>query len=291
MRYTLHTTMCPPDQYVPLAKAAEELGFDGFTFPDSICYPKEASTKYPYNGDGSREFLEDVPFLEPFCAIPALGMVTEKLRFTTSVVKLPIRNPVLVAKQLATVAVMTNNRFAFGIGLSPWYEDFEVCGERWEGRGKRMSEMMEILRGLLSGDYFGYDSEFYQIPDCKICPVPTEPVPLLIGAHSDPGLRRAAREADGWIHAGGSIEELSNYVDKINMFREQYGTRDKRFEFHAMTAAAYSVDGIKQLEEIGIEECIIAFRDPYAAEPDTATLEEKVDQLKWYADEVIHKRA
>ena len=97
MKFAYHATMCPPDQYVPLAQAAEEAGFDTFTFPDSICYPKEGSDVYPYNDDGTRDFLDGVPFLEPFIAIPYLAAVTEKIRFTTSVVKLAIRQPVIVA--------------------------------------------------------------------------------------------------------------------------------------------------------------------------------------------------
>ena len=90
MKFAYHPTMCPPDQYLPLAKAAEDIGFDTFTFPDSICYPKEGSDVYPYNDDGTRDFLDGVPFLEPFVAIPYLAAATEKIRFTTSVIKLKV---------------------------------------------------------------------------------------------------------------------------------------------------------------------------------------------------------
>ena len=125
MRFAYHACMCPVDQYLPLAKETEALDFDGFTLPDSICYPKIADTKYPYNADGSRNFLDGMPFVEPFSAIPAMAAVTSKLRFTTSVVKLAIRNPVLVAKQLTTINAMFPNRFAFGAGLSPWVANGE----------------------------------------------------------------------------------------------------------------------------------------------------------------------
>jgi alkanesulfonate monooxygenase SsuD/methylene tetrahydromethanopterin reductase-like flavin-dependent oxidoreductase (luciferase family) len=196
--------MCAPDQYLPLAIAVEEAGFDGFTFPDSICYPQEGSDVYPYNDDGTREFLDGVPFLEPFVAIPYLAARTEKLHFTTSVIKLAIRQPVIVAKQLATLAVMLGDRFAFGVGISPWPEDFEVCQVPWEQRGKRMDEMMEILNGLMSGEYFGYEGEIFNIPPIKLCPVPEHHVPLLVGGHAKPALRRAARLGDGWVSAGST---------------------------------------------------------------------------------------
>ena len=84
---------------------------------------------------------------------------------------------------------MTNNRFHFGIGVSPWYEDFLATGERWEKRGKRMDEQIDILKGLMGGDYFGFKGEFYDIPELKLCPVPTKPVPILIGGHSNLALK------------------------------------------------------------------------------------------------------
>ena len=161
MKFAYHPTMCPPDQYLPLAKAAEAIGFDTFTFPDSICYPQEGSDVYPYNDDGTRDFLDGVPFLEPFVAIPYLAAATEKIRFTTSVIKLAIRQPVIVAKQLSSLGVMIGDRFGFGVGISPWPEDFLASQIPWEKRGKRMDEMMEIVNGLMTGEYFGYDGEIF----------------------------------------------------------------------------------------------------------------------------------
>ena len=119
MRFAYHATMCRPEFYLPLAMAAEEVGFDTFTLPDSICYPENSDSKYPYNGTGDREFLDGVPFLEPFSLIPAMGAVTNTIRFSTSVMKLAIRQPVVVAKSVSSVAVLTNERFAFGVGISP----------------------------------------------------------------------------------------------------------------------------------------------------------------------------
>src|SRR5438105_14088029 len=106
MRFSLAETMCEPSQYAPLARCAEEVGFHAYTLPDSIAYPEVSDSKYPYTPDGNRNFLEDKPFIEPFSLIPALSMVTERLRFHTFVVKLPMRHPVLIAKQAARVAVM-----------------------------------------------------------------------------------------------------------------------------------------------------------------------------------------
>jgi probable F420-dependent oxidoreductase len=280
--------MCDIDHYLPLAIAAEEAGFDGFTFPDSICYPKEGSDVYPYNDDGTRDFLDGVPFLEPFVAIPFLAAHTEKLHFTTSVIKLAIRQPVIVAKQLATLSVLLGDRFALGVGISPWPEDFEACQIPWEKRGKRMDEMMEILNGLMTGEYFGYDGEIFTLAPIKICPVPEYHVPLLVGGHAKPALRRAARLGDGWVSAGSSLDELKTMIGQIEEFKKEFGREKSDFQYHAMTEAAYSAKGLDDLAAAGVTEVIIAFRNPYDGKPDTQSLEEKIGMINWYAENVIH---
>jgi len=287
MKFAYHPTMCPPDEYLPLAVAAEEAGFDTFTFPDSICYPKEGSDVYPYNDDGTRDFLDGVPFLEPFVAIPYLAARCPRLRFTTSVVKLAIRQPLIVAKQLSTLGVMLGDRFGFGVGISPWPEDFEVCQVPWEKRGKRMDEMMEIIDGLMSGEYFGYKGEIFDIAPVKLCPVPRHRIPMLVGGHARPALRRAARLGDGWISAGSSLAELRGMIEEIEGFRREFGRAEGPFEVHAMTEAAYSPEGLEELATAGVTEVIIAFRNPYDGTPDTQSVEEKIGMLNWYAENVM----
>src|SRR5262245_17295649 len=112
MRFSLAEAMCDPEQYVPLARAAEAAGFHAYTLPDSLAYPEVSDSKYPYTPDGDRRFLENKPFLDPFALASALGMVTEKLRFHTFVLKLAVRQVVIVAKQTATAAVLTRDRFS-----------------------------------------------------------------------------------------------------------------------------------------------------------------------------------
>lgn len=289
MRFGYHHSMCPPEQYAPLALEAEKLGFDTVTVPDSICYPKEASSKYPYNKDGSREFLDGQPFIEPFVLMAYLAGKTEKLRFSTSVHKTALHQPALLAKSLSSLQVITNNRVVYGAGISPWAEDFEVTNVPWEARGKRLNEIIEIVNGLMSGEYFGYQGEIFQLPEIKLCPVPTQRPPILVGGHSKPALRRAARLGDGWIAAGGELEDIKGMMDQINEFRKEYGRDHLPFEFQAMTAEAYSPDGIKRLQDIGIDEVLVAFRDVYSGEIDDKSVPEKVGMMEWYANEVIAK--
>ena len=213
MRFSYAESMVDPTFYLPLAKAAEEAGYDSMVVPDSLCYPEVSDSTYPFNPDGSREFLDGKPFLEPFSLIPAMGAVTERIRFVTFVLKLPMRHPLIVAKQATSVAVLTGNRLSLGVGASPWPEDYELVDVPWEGRGRRMDEAVEVVRGLSAGGYFEFHGECYDIQSVKICPVPSEPLPILIGGHATPALRRAAR-CDGWLHGGGDPADLPGLLDQ-----------------------------------------------------------------------------
>ena len=149
-------------------------------------------------------------------------------------------------------------------------------------------EMMEIVNGLMTGEYFGYDGEIFQMDQIKLSPVPDHHIPLLVGGHAKPALRRAGRIGDGWISAGSSLQELTQMIDQIEEFRKEYGRENIPYEYHAMTEAAYTVEGLADLEKAGVTEVIIAFRNPYDGKPDTQSVEEKLGMLHWYADNVIH---
>jgi probable F420-dependent oxidoreductase len=289
MRFSYAESMTDPSFYLPLAQAAEAAGYDSMVIPDSICYPEHATTTYPYSPDGSRDFLEDKPFLEPFSLIPALGVVTERLRFLTFVLKLPVRNPVLVAKQATSTAVLTGNRLLLGVGTSPWREDYDILGVPWERRGRRLDESIDVIRGLAAGGYFGYQGDLVKIPPVKLSPVPTEPIPILFGGHGEAMLRRAARTGDGWMHGGGDPAHLPGLLARLAELRKEEGTDGKPFEVHVISAEAYSTDGIRRLEDQGVTDVIVGFRWPYTTEYDTQPLAEKISALNSFAEKVISK--
>ena len=218
MRFTYAEAMTDPSYYIPLAKAADEAGYHAMTIPDSIAYPFESDSTYPYTADGSREFLDGKSFIESFSLIGALSAVTTKLHFNIFVLKLPIRPPALVAKQAGSLAAMFDNRLGLGVGTSPWPEDYDVMGVPFAKRGKRMDECIDIIRGLTTGDYFEYHGEFYDIAKTKMSPAPSRPIPILIGGHADAALRRAARN-DGWMHGGGGAEELDTLLATLARYR------------------------------------------------------------------------
>ena len=286
MKFSYQVGMCEPDHYLPLARAAEEAGFHGLTIPDSICYPQEASSRYPYNKDGSREFLESVPFVESLIAVAAMAAVTQQIELATFVYKLAVRQAPVVAKQVQGIQVLSGNRFVFGVGISPWEEDFAVCGVPWDKRGQRLDEQIDILRGLESGDFFAYHGELHDMPANKMCPVPSRPTPILIGGHAEPALRRAARVGDGWMCAGADLAQLQAYISRIRQLREEYGTADRPFRVYTTGQDAFTPDGIARLEEIGVTDVVIGFRNVYEMEPDKP-LEEKIAMLQWYAGEFI----
>ena len=211
MRFSYAESMTDPSFYLPLAQAAEEAGFDSFVVPDSICYPRESDSTYPYTADGNREFLEDKPFIEPFSLIPALGAVTERLRFTTFVVKLPIRHPVLVAKQAASVAVLTGDRLALRRRASargprttpPWASRGSGAASAWTS-GSRSSA------GSTAGDCFEYHGEFFDMPAVQDLPGADRAAPDPRSA-ATPTPRCGAPPAcgDGWMHAGGDADRAA----------------------------------------------------------------------------------
>ena len=291
MRFSFAEGMTQAEYYAPLAQAAETAGYTSMTVADSLIYPKESDSKYPYTDTGDREFLDGKEFIETMILCAHLFAVTSTLRLTPFVLKLPIRPPVLTAKQASSLAFLSGNRLGLGVGISPWPEDFAALGVDWAKRGKRMDECMDILRGLTSGEYFEYHGEFYDIDALKQCPAPTEPIPLLVGGHADAALHRAVVKGDGWMHAGGDGDELDRLLARLAEIRKAEGDTRDDFEVHVISYDAYSLDGIKRLEDKGVTDCIVGFRIPYIKGPDTEPLQTKIDNLNRYAEDVISKVA
>src|SRR3954466_15488269 len=176
MRFTYAEAMTQATFYAPLAQAAEAAGYTSMTVADSLIYPQESDSTYPYTDTGDREFLDGKEFIETMVLCAHLFAHTTTLRLKPFVLYIAIRPPVLVAKQASSLAFLSGNRLGLGVGNSPWPEDFanlQVDGGR---RGKRMDECMDILRGLTTGEFFGYQGEFYDIDELKLCPAPTEKI-------------------------------------------------------------------------------------------------------------------
>ena len=288
MRFTLNVTMLDPAQILPIAKAAEEAGFYAVSVPDSIFYPEEALGDYPYHE--GREFLEDKPFIEPLIAIASMAAVTSTLHFSTFVIKLAIRDALIAAKTALSTAVMSNNRLTLGVGISPWLDDFEHCNVAWEGRGKRLDEMIEVLRGVQSGEHFEYHGEHFDFPRLKMCPVPDQPIKITVGGHSKSALQRAARLGDGWVAANVTREEMRGLKALLDGYRKEFGT-DARDDYIVQGMLSdievFDPDGYREAEDMGLTDVTVSAWGVYDTEE--LPLPERLDRIKQFADEVLTK--
>jgi len=288
MKFSLTLTFNPIDHYIELAKAADELGWHSVNLGDGLFFFDETSVDYPYTDSGARYWNAKTPFLDPFAAISAMGMVTENVRFLVNVLKLPVRNPMLVAKAAGTVAYLCQDRLSLGIGLSPWPEDFAICGEEWGNRGPRSTEMIEIIRKALTGEFFDHHGKYYDVPSLSINPVPSVPMPIIIGGTATPVLKRAARIADGFVSPNTTAEEIGKMVQEIHGYRKEYGTDDKPFEMISVATDIFDLDGHRRLRDMGITEaCAMPWM--YYGGKFRSPMNEKLDALKRFSDEVISK--
>jgi probable F420-dependent oxidoreductase len=286
MKFTMGIALSPLDQLTSLAQTAEECGFDSIALPDSLFFPENASAKYPYTPDGSRFWTEETPWVDPFVAAAAMGAVTSRIRFYTQVLKLNPRNPVLLARQIGSVAVMTGNRFGLGVGLGWAPEESEWCGGHFDNRGRRANESIEIIRLILGGGMVEYHGEFYSFDKLRMSPAPTEPVPIYVGGHTEAGLRRAARVSDGWTSAMITFDELRDTIELLYKLRTEYGRSSEPFEIQAVCVDRFGLDGYRAQADLGVTDVItvpwvfygVGFDGPLGA---------KRDGIKRFADEII----
>src|SRR5579863_7162871 len=148
MRFTLMLSQGEHQDYQAVARAAEEAGFSSITIPDSLFFPRTTESVYPYaDTDNIRAFISATPFIEPLIAMTWMAAATTRLRFYPAVIKLPVRQPLILAKALSSLAVVSGGRISLGVGVSPWREDFEYNGVAFEKRGALMDECIAIIRG------------------------------------------------------------------------------------------------------------------------------------------------
>jgi probable F420-dependent oxidoreductase len=288
MRWTVAFPMFPADHLLPMARAAEAAGFDTITVPDSVFFPEHVSAEYPYSKDGGRFWAPDTPFVDPFVSISAMVAVTERIRFLTNVVKLPIRDPLMVAKQLSSMAVLSQDRVGLGVGLSWIPEEFAWTHTNMHTRGKRADEMIEILRLVCGGggtQWVEYHGRHYDFDRLMISPAPARPVPIYVGGLSEPGLRRAARLADGWISVQNTTEEIVGAIAGLARYREEYGRADAPFEVNALCIDTFDLDGYRRLADAGVTELQAVPWYLFGGDPEDLAV--RIDSLSRFADEII----
>ena len=287
MKFSVALPMLPPDHLLPLARAAEAAGYEGVAVPESVFFPEQVSADYPYSADGGRYWDATTPFVDPFVAIPAMAAVTERLKFFTNVLKLGIRDPLLVAKTVSSAAAMADGRVGLGVGLSWIPEEFAWLGKDMSTRGARTNEAIEIVRLVMTGEFVEYHGKHYDFDRLMVRPVPAQPVPIYVGGLSEPGLKRAARLADGWISVANTLEEIAGVVPRLAELRAEYGRSDVPFEIKALCVDAFDLDGFRRMEEIGVTDAVVC---PWYFRPgDVNALDHQVDAVAWFGEEMVSK--
>lgn len=286
MKFVISGAFQPPGHLIPLAIAAEEAGFEAISFSDHAVYPEKLDTPYPYTEDGSRRYDETTEFPDPWVVIGALSAVTKRLRFTNNVFVLPMRNPFLAAKSIATAAAMSNDRVTLTIGVGWSKVEFELVGQEFRRRGARADEMLEVMQKLWSGEMVEHAGEFYRFERLKLTPpIPAAPIPVWVGGISDLALKRAARN-DGWLSDLQTTAEILECIEKVRAHRRELG-RDESFEVMASASDAHDVAGYRRLGEGGVTHVLTM---PWAFYHGlTDDLEKKVDGIHRYAEDVIAK--
>ncbi|MCG8927017.1 TIGR03619 family F420-dependent LLM class oxidoreductase [Lentzea sp. CC55] len=282
MKFTVGIAMSPLDQLTELARCAEECGYSSIALPDSLFFSEKVSADYPYTPDGSRMWNADTPWVDPFVAAAAMGAVTSRIHFYTQVLKLGSRNPLLLARQIGSVAHLTGNRFGLGVGLGWSPEEFEWCGVPYRNRGPRVDEMIDVLKLVLGGGMVEYHGDYFDFDRLQMSPAPTEPVPFYVGGHSPAALRRAARAGDGWTSAMIKFDDLKQVVADLT----DLGAFERPFEIQAVCVDRFGLDGYRQLAEIGVTDTIVVPWLFYGVGFDGG-LQAKKDGLRRFADEVI----
>jgi probable F420-dependent oxidoreductase len=298
MKFCVPFPMFPADHVMALAGVAEQAGFDLVAVPDSVFFPEHVSADYPYSADGSRFWAPDTPFVEPFVAIAAMAALTTRVGFVTNVLKTPLRDPLIVAKQLSSLAVISGERVELGVGLSWIPEEFAWTGTDMRTRGARLDEQIDILRLVCAGggpQWIEYHGRHYDVGRLMISPSPREPVKIHVGGHSDPALERAARAGDGWISVQATSEEIRRCVEDLARRRAAHERTEVPFDAIVLPIDIAPFGGLDDYRRLAddVEACGVApvFQVVpwYFTGGDPASLDTRRDAISRFGDEVIAK--
>jgi probable F420-dependent oxidoreductase len=298
MRFGFHLFMVDPAEFLDIARTADESGWDSLQVADAPFFPEVTSAPYPYTPDGSRFWPLDLPVLDPWVAITAMAVVTKRIRFLPSVLRLAIRQPLLEAKSLCSVAAVANDRIALGVGLAWMPEEFKWLNQEMKTRGARQNEAIQVLRLLMRGGMVEFHGKYFDFDRLTMAPVPKKRIPIYVGGTTKPALRRAARYGDGWIGVVHPMEEIPGLVAELHALRREYGRDKEAFDIMLHCPDAQTIDDIRRLEEMGVTDLqvtpwtlpgIQAELGVGALMQQQPPLTVKQQAIKRYAEEVISK--
>lgn len=251
MQFWSGTAFMSATEAVAVAPMLDEVGFDGICSSDHLIYPRDLKSVYP-SPNGRPGWSPDTAWPDSWVLIGAMAAVTSRLRFSNAVYVAPARPLLEVAKQVATASVISNGRVSLAVGVGWMREEYELLGQDFGNRGKRLDEMIPALRALWRGGWVSWSGEHYQVPEMMIEPHPPTQVPILCGGESEIALRRAAALCDGWVGFAYRWDEAVGYARKLRALRREYGREHEPFEVLLALFEPSTPDLYKRAEDAGI---------------------------------------
>jgi len=284
MKFWQSITWTETEQLCDIAVLAEELGFEGIMGADHAVYPEKLAPGYPYSDTGYPPQNEHSEYPDMWTSCAAMAALTSRIKFICSVYVLPLRNPIDVAKQAATLATLSQGRFILGAGVGWMKEEFDVYGVDFATRGKRMDEMLDVIHGAFTGEMFEYHGEHFDFPRVQVSPKPLYPVPLYFGGNASVALRRCALRGDGYLSVGCTPDEVPPLMTRLSKLRQDYG-RTGPFETIVGLYAEPELDLLRRMEDAGMSSGIhmpfhFAFDGP-------STLDQKRALMEAFAEKVL----
>lgn len=275
MKFYVSSAFLDTREIVEIARAADDLGYEGMAIPDHIVNIETLRTPYPYTDDGQRRWQPFTDWPDPWVLVGALAQATRRLKFVTTVYIPAMRNPYSAAKAIGTAAVLAEGRVELGIGVG-WCEDeFELLEEQFARRGARTDEMLELMKALWQPGWTEFDGEFYTAPRLEMTPTPP-PIPVYVGGLSDIALRRAARH-DGWIGDLIDTDTAIAKAGKVLALRTENGLTTDDFTIITPLSDAYLPEHFDRAQQAGIDG-VITMPWMYYHGP-SASLTQKIDDM------------
>src|SRR5215831_4730223 len=240
-----------PAGAVEAARAAEENGFESIWTVEHVVYPDDYQSAYPYSADGKMPAVPSTPIPDPLISLAYVAAVTTKLRLATGILILPERNPVVLAKELATLDHLSGGRVELGIGVGWLKEEFDALGIPWERRGARTDEYIAAMRALWASDGATFDGEFASFTRVSSNPKPPNgAVRIVVGGHSRAAAERAGRLGDGFFPGRGSVAELAELLDIARQTAAAHGRDPSTIELTAGTPGIFGDDPVGAAQEM-----------------------------------------
>ena len=243
-----------PELLTHLAQTAERVGVESVWMVEHVVIPVGYTSTYPYDPSGKIPAPEQLPIADPFIALAYVAAVTKTLRLATGIVILPQRHPLYVAKEVATLDVMSHGRMMLGIGVGWLEEEFQALGIPFAERGARTAESVRALRSLWSGEAAAFDGKHYRWPKVESHPKPVQPggVPIIVGGHTELAARRAARYGDGFFPGVADGEKLGWLLGIMREECAKVGRDPASIEITCGHREAPTADNVKRLRDAGV---------------------------------------